>query len=498
MKLGTIGANLGWLLIFLSITLIVPLGVSLYYNDGNWSYFLKAAIVGLTIGGFLAFACIPEQDIGHREGFAIVGFGWILSAFLGALPYYFSSAIPSFIDAYFESMSGFTTTGSTILNEVESLGQGLLFWRALTHWLGGMGIIVLSLAILPILGIGGMQLFQAEMPGPTKDRLAPRIQDTARILWGVYLLFTVSEVALLLLAGMDLFNAVCHAFATMATGGFSTITASVGGFNSPWVDYIIVFFMILAGMNFALHYRLLTGRGKDLLESSELKFYLTVGFGGTILLTLINLHHDTYKSLAESFRFSLFQAWSILTTTGFGTADFDQWAPVCQFILVAFMFLGGMAGSTGGGIKNVRILLFLKFTSVHIKKLIHPRVVETLKLDGKKVPADVMQSILAYLSLYLTFLVLAIFVVTSQGLDLITGATAVIATLNNIGPGLGGVGPVRNFADIPAVSKIVLILCMVAGRLELYTIAVLLVPDYWKGSRRPIWRWKKNVQTPGG
>ncbi len=493
MKLGTIGANLGWLLIFLSLTLLFPLGVSLYYGDGNWYCFVEAAFVGLITGGLLAFACVPEEDIGHKEGFAIVGFGWIMSAFLGALPYYFSSAIPSFLDAYFESMSGFTTTGSTILNEVEPLGHGLLFWRALTHWLGGMGIIVLSLAILPILGIGGMQLFQAEMPGPTKDRLAPRIQDTARILWGVYLLFTVLEVALLMLAGMDLFNAVCHAFATLATGGFSTITASVGGFNSPWVDYIVVFFMILAGMNFALHYRLLTGRGRELLKSSELKFYLTVGFGGAFLLTAVNLYHHTYESIVDSFRYSLFQAWSILTTTGFGTADFDKWAPACQFVLVAFMFLGGMAGSTGGGIKNVRILLFLKFTRVHIKKLIHPRAVETLKMDGKKVPADVMQSILAYLSLYLTFLVAAILVVTSQGLDIVTGSTAVIATLNNIGPGLAGVGPVKNFAHVPAVSKMVLILCMVAGRLELYTIAVLLVPEYWKGARLPIWRWKRET-----
>ncbi len=491
MKLGTIGANLGWLLIFLSFTLIFPLGISLYYHDGNWACFIEAAFTGLAIGGFLAYACVPEKDIGHREGFAIVGLGWVLAAFLGALPYYFSSAIPSFVDAYFESMSGFTTTGSTILDQVEPLGHGLLFWRALTHWLGGMGIIVLTLAILPILGIGGMQLFQAEMPGPTKDRLAPRIQDTARILWGVYLLFTLAEILLLMLAGMDLFNAVCHAFATLATGGFSTITASVGGFNSAWIDYIIVLFMILAGMNFTLHYRLLTGRGRDLLASSELKFYLTVGFGGSLLITFINLYHRTYDSFSESFRYSLFQAWSILTTTGFGTADFDKWAPACQFILVVFMFLGGMAGSTGGGIKNVRILLFLKFTKVHIKKLIHPRAVETLKIDGKKVPADVMQSILAYLSLYFAFLITAIFIVTAQGVDIVTGSTAVIATLNNIGPGLADVGPVKNFAHLPSLSKWVLILCMVAGRLELYTIAVLLVPDYWKGSRFPKWRWKK-------
>ncbi len=490
MKLGTIGAVTGWLLIFLSAALLLPIVFSLYYHDGNEWVFVVSSLVGASLGGLLAWICLPDREIGHREGFAIVGLAWLAAAALGALPYYLSGAIPSYLDAYFEAMSGFTTTGSTILERVEVLGPGLLFWRALTHWLGGMGIIVLSIAILPVLGIGGMQLFQAEMPGPTKDRLAPRIQDTARILWGVYVLYTLVEVVLLMLAGMGFFDALCHSFATLATGGFSTKTASVGGFGSPLIDYIITVFMILAGMNFSLHHRLFKGDFKSVIRNEELRFYLGIGTGATLLVMMVNYLSHTYGSLGASLRFSSFQVWSILTTTGFGTADFDKWSPVCRFALVTLMFIGGMAGSTGGGIKHVRILLFWKFTRMQIRKLIHPRSVEAIKLDGRRVPAEVMQSILGYLSLYMVVFVAATLIVTGQGVDIVTGSTAVIATLNNIGPGLAGVGATQNFASIPALSKVVLILCMVAGRLELYTLAVLVVPEYWKGTDLPRWRWQ--------
>ncbi len=492
MKTGTVGAVLGWLLIFLSFAMLTPLGFSLYYNDGNWHVFVISALITLALGAFLTWACVVEDDIGHREGFAIVGLSWIAAAGLGALPYYISGHIPHYLNAYFEAMSGFTTTGSTILVKVEVLGPGLLFWRALTHWLGGMGIIVLSIAILPILGIGGMQLFQAEMPGPTKDRLAPRIQDTARILWGVYLLFTAVETALLMWAGMNFFEAICHAFATLATGGFSTITASVGGYNSALVEFIIIVFMILAGMNFSLHYRLFKGDFKTVFTNEELRFYLGIGMGATLLITVNNVLSSHYSSWFESLRDSAFQVWSILTTTGFGTADFDTWDPLCRVTLVILMFFGGMAGSTGGGIKHVRVLLFWKFTRVQIRHLIHPRSVEAIKIDGRKVPSDVMQGVLGFLSLYAAVFVVATLLVTSQGVDLLTGSTAVIATLNNIGPGLAKVGATQNFAHLPDMSKFVLVICMVAGRLELYTLAVLMVPHYWKGARMPVWRWSRS------
>ncbi len=490
MRLGTVGAILGWLLIFLSIAILIPICFSLYFQDGLWRVFAISSAVGLVVGGLMAWAFVPEKEIGHREGFAIVGFGWMAAAALGALPYWISEAIPNYLDAYFESMSGFTTTGSTILKEVEILGPSLLFWRALTHWLGGMGIIVLSIAILPVLGIGGMQLFQAEMPGPTKDRLAPRIQDTARILWGVYLLLTAVEVVLLMMAGMNFYNAICHAFATMATGGFSTVTASVGGFHNLYIDLIIIVFMILAGINFALHHRLFSGDLKPVLRSEELRIYLCIGFGATIFVTVINFLNNTYPTIVESLRYSAFQVWAILTTTGFGTADFDAWAPVCKILLVTLMFMGGMAGSTGGGIKHVRILLFCKYTGVQFRKLIHPRSVEAIKLERRRVAPEVMQSILGFFSLYMVVFVAATLVVTAQGIDIVTGATSVIATLNNIGPGLAKVGPAQNYADLPYLSKTVLIVCMLAGRLELYTIAVLIVPAYWKDLHPPKWRWK--------
>ncbi len=495
MKTGTIGAILGWLLIFLAVAMLTPLGFSIYYNDGNWHVFLISALIGFVLGGFLAWACVPEEDIGHREGFAIVGLAWIAAAGLGALPYYLSGLVPHYIDAYFEAMSGFTTTGSTILEKVEILGPGLLFWRALTHWLGGMGIIVLSIAIMPILGIGGMQLFQAEMPGPTKDRLAPRIQDTARILWGVYVMFTAVETVLLMLAGMDFFQAICHSFATLATGGFSTITASVGGFRSPLIEFIIIVFMILAGMNFSLHYRLLVkGDFRTVFKNEELRVYLGIGFGATLLITAANIFSNHYGSWLKSLQDSAFQVWSILTTTGFGTADFDQWGPLARVTLVILMFFGGMAGSTGGGIKHVRLIIFWKFTRVQIRHLIHPKSVEAIKLDGHKVPTEVVQGILGFLSLYFAVFVVATMLVTGHGVDLVTGSTAVVATLNNIGPGLAGVGATQNFAHIPDMAKFVLIVCMVAGRLELYTLAVLLVPQYWKGTRKPLWRWQKRAE----
>ena len=477
---------------FLGLILLVPLGLSIYYQDGASLSFLASALLGMGVGGALAYSFKPEKEIGHREGFCIVALSWILAAGLGALPFFFSGKIPNFVDAYFEAMSGFTTTGSTILNEVEVLGKSLLFWRALTHWLGGMGIIILSLAILPVLGVGGMQLFKAEMPGPTKDRLAPRIQDTARILWGVYVLLTLIEILLLMLAGMDLFDATCHAFATMATGGFSTRTASIGAYQSQAIDYIIIVFMILAGMNFTIHYRILQGRFLRSWKNEELKLYLAMGFGATLLICLTNWWYGQYADIFQNIRYSLFQAWSILTTTGFGTADFDTWAPCAKTTLVTLMFLGGMAGSTGGGMKHVRALIFMKFTKVQIKKLIHPMSVEAIKLDGKKIPQDVVQSILGFLSLYMAFGIAATIVVTLTGVDIVTGSTSVIATLNNIGPGLAGVGPAGNFADLPNVAKVVLTLCMVAGRLELYTIFLLFLPEYWKDLRPPVTRWSRS------
>ena len=494
MRTGGVLNIFGKLLILISLFLLTPIPFSAYYGDGMIPTFLGCSLTGALLGGLLVFLFAPEEDLGYRDGFGVVVLSWLGLALLGALPFYFSGAMPSFIDSFFESMSGFTTTGSTILNEVEVLPKSVLFWRATTHWLGGMGIIVLSLAILPLLGVGGMQLFQAEMPGPTKDRLTPRIQDTARILWGVYLLFTGVEIILLMFGGMDFFDATCHAFATLATGGFSTHSASVGHFQSGYIEAVIIIFMFLAGINFTLHHNGLHGRLSAYWRNEEFRLYLLLSFFSILIIMGVNLYHGIYGSLLESFRTSSFQVFAVLTTTGFGTADFDQWPPVCKILLVALMFVGGCAGSTGGGIKVVRFLLFFKYARLQLRNLVHPRTVGTIKLGKVKVPQEVMVSILGFFALYIAFFLLASLAVTAMGVDIVTGTTAVIATLNNIGPGLNLVGPVENFGHLPPLAKVILSICMLAGRLELYTVVVLLSPDYWSMARKPVWRWKTPKQ----
>jgi trk system potassium uptake protein TrkH len=490
MRTGGVLNILGKLLLLLSIFLLTPIPFSYYYNDGMVTTFLVCSLLGVLLGGGLVCAFVPEEDLGYRDGFAVVVFSWLGLALLGALPYYFSGSMDSFVDCIFESMSGFTTTGSTILTKVEVLPESVLFWRALTHWLGGMGIIVLTLAILPLLGIGGMQLFQAEMPGPTKDRLAPRIQDTARILWSVYVLFTAAEILLLMLGGVSFFDAVCHAFATLATGGFSTHTTSVGFFNSAYVESVIIFFMMVAGVNFSLHYQGLRGRLSAYWQNEEFRFYISLTFLSVLIIVLANLIYGTYDSVSEAVRTGFFQVASIITTTGFGTADFDQWPPVCKILLVSLMFVGGCAGSTGGGIKHVRLLLFFKYARLQLRTLVHPQAVGAIKLGKVKVPREVLISILGFFALYVAFFFLATLVVTALGVDIVTGSTAVVATLNNIGPGLNLVGPVQHYGHLPPLAKVVLTVCMLAGRLELYTVAVLLTPDFWAMARKPVLRWQ--------
>ncbi|MCK9172518.1 MAG: TrkH family potassium uptake protein [Desulfuromonas thiophila] len=470
---------LGGLLLFLAGALLLPLPVALWFDDGAAGAFLLSALISLLAGLALLKGFAGSRELGLREGFAVVSFGWLLYALFGALPYLLSGAIPAPVDAIFETMSGFTTTGSTILSRIEPLPRSVLFWRALTHWLGGMGIIVLSLAILPLLGVGGMQLFQAEVPGPTADRLKPRIQDTAKLLWGVYVLLTAAEVVLLMAGGMNTFDAVCHAFATLATGGFSTRDASVAAYDSAYIDAVITLFMFLAGVNFSLHYYALRGRIDSYFRNEEFRFYLLLTGGTTLLIMLFN-QGAVYTSLADNLRYSLFQVASIMTTTGFGTADFEGWPVLSQYLLVFLMFIGGCAGSTGGGIKVARILLLLKQSFGQLHHLIHPRRVYLVKLGNQPVPAEVLQGILGFFALFMGVFVVASFLLAACGLDLVSAGAAVIATLGNIGPGLGSVGPVDNFGHVAPLGKMVLILCMLLGRLELFTVLVLLLPSFWR------------------
>ncbi|MFC1671005.1 TrkH family potassium uptake protein [Spirochaetota bacterium] len=446
---------------------------------------LQGFIITITSSLFISvlviilFRKIKNDSLSIKDGFLLVTLSWIIASIIGALPFWISGEIPAFTDSFFETMSGFTTTGASILTNIEGMPKSLLFWRSLTHWFGGMGIVVLTVAILPILGIGGLQLLKAEAPGPTVDKITPRITETAKILWFIYLGFTVAETLLLMLGGMSLFDALTHTFGTLATGGFSTKNASVGHFDSAYIHGIITLFMILAGINFVLHFRLITGQFKLLFNNTELKAYLLIFILSTIVITY-NLYGNFYKSFGESLKYASFQAASILTTTGYATADFEKWPYFSQIVIFILMFIGGSSGSTGGGIKVIRIITLLKQGLNEMKNLIHPRGVFTLKISGSSVNAKIAQSIAGFFFLYLFMCLIVTLVVSTSGLDLITSFTTALATVGNIGPGFGKIGPTENYAFFPAYVKWFLSFAMLVGRLELYTVLVLFTSGYWK------------------
>ena len=472
---------LGLLLIFLSAVMLLPIPFSLYYGDGVHIYFIISALITFLVG-FIAFKLTRlDRDVHAREGFAIVTLGWISFALFGCLPFILSGYIPSLTNAFFETMSGFTTTGATILVDIEGLPHGILFWRSLTQWLGGMGIIVLSIAILPFLGVGGMQLFKAEVPGPTPDKLTPRVTQTAKILWGVYVLISAVETLLLMLGGMNLFESLCHTFGTMATGGFSIKNASIGHYNSAYVDYVIIFFMLAAGTNFSLHYRFLKKEFKSYIKNNEWRLLVFL-IGSSTLLIGVHTFSQQYSNAGMAFRKTLFQVTSICTTTGFTTADFEQWAFSSQFILLILMFCGGCAGSTGGGMKIIRLYILIKFVIAEIRHLMHPKAVIPVRVGNVVIPRDIVRNILGFLALLTGLFIGGVIVMTILGLDLVSAFGAVAATLNNIGPGLGSVGPTSNYAHIPLIGKWVLAFFMLAGRLEVYTVLILFAPSFWKKS----------------
>ncbi len=470
---------LGLLLIFLSGVLLLPIPFSLYYGGGDHVFFLIAAGITL-VSGLLFFKLTRlDKEVHAREAFAIVTLGWIFFSLFGCLPFLLSGAIPSFTNAFFETMSGFTTTGATILEDIEVLPHGLLFWRSLTHWLGGMGIIVLSIAILPFLGVGGMQLFKAETPGPAPDKLTPRVTETAKILWGIYMLISALETVLLMLGGMTLFDSLCHTFGTMATGGFSTKNASIGHYTSPYIQYVIIVFMLLAGTSFSLHYKFLKRKFDCYRKNTEFNFFMLL-VGGGLLLIGINTFAHHFPRLETAFRTTLFQVVSILTTTGYGTADFEQWSVTSQFILFLFMFIGGCAGSTGGGMKVIRLMILLQFVRAEVKRLLHPNAVIPVRIGDTVIPRDIVTNVLGFQALMLGLFVLGVILMSSIGLDLVSSSGAVAATLGNIGPGLGSVGPTDNYAHIPVLGKWILTFFMLAGRLEIYTVLILFAPAFWK------------------
>ena len=470
---------LGFLLMFLAASMLIPVPFSLYYGDNDYPALLTSAALTFAFGFAIFKLTRFRKDLRAKEGFAVVTFGWIIFSIFGSLPFIFAGYIPSFTDAFFETMSGFTTTGATILTDIESLPRGLLFWRSLTHWIGGMGIIVLSLAILPFLGVGGMQLYKAEVPGPTADKLTPRITETAKILWGTYVLLTATETLLLMMGGMSLFDALTHTFGTMATGGFSPRNASVGAYNSTYIDYVIIFFMVLAGANFSLHYRFLRGDFKAYWRNVEFRYFLSIIAIATALIGL-DTFFNQYDNMAKALQDTLFQVVSVQTTTGYGTADYEQWSFNSQYILLVLMFIGGCAGSTGGGMKVIRIHLLIKYVFSEITRQIHPHAVVPVRLRNTPVPRDVVANVLGFFVLSILIYVIGVFALTALGLDLLTSFGAVAATLWNIGPGLGTVGPTENYAHIPLLGKWLLSFYMMMGRLEVFTVIILFSPSYWR------------------
>jgi trk system potassium uptake protein TrkH len=472
---------IGILIFFFGLTMIIPLLVGLYYNDSSIVPLLKS--MGITVatglGAYLIFKGVKAEVISQREGMAIVAIGWTAMGLFGALPFFLASGFESFVDAVFESVSGFTTTGASILTNIEAVSKGLLFWRSFIQWLGGMGIIVLSVAILPFLGVGGMQLYKAEVPSPVPDKLKPRIRDTAMILWKVYLLISLAQTVLLLLGGMSLYDALCHTFTTMPTGGFSTKNASIAHYDSVYFDGVFIFFMLLAGINFSLHYQLLKGKPLAFWRDSECRFFL----GTVLLLTIvvsINLYGSVYATIGNALRYGTFQVVSIITTTGFATADYEKWPAMSQLILLMCMFIGASAGSTGGGMKCLRIMLCFKYCYRELFCLIHPRAVSQIKIGGKSVPDDVMRSVVGFVVLYMGLFALSTVALAGLGVDYRTSFAAIAASIGNIGPGFGMVGPVENYAHIPHLGKWLLIWCMLLGRLEIFTVIILVVPEFWR------------------
>ena len=467
--------------------------VSYIYDDGVTLEISTAALVTLFTGTLLMFTTRGHsKEVKKREGYIIVTFGWIFMALSGSLPYLISESIPTFTNAFFETMSGYTTTGASILNDIEAIPKGILFWRSLTHWIGGMGIIVLAIAILPLLGIGGMQLFSAESPGPSADKLKPRITDTAKRLWLIYVSYTVAETILLWVAGMTFFDAINHAFSTLSTGGFSTKNASLAYWNdNPAIQYIIILFMLLAGSNFVLSYFAFKGQVQKILHDDEFKWYMFFIFGFTVISALVvyfqadvaisSIEHRMVWGEAESaFRHSLFQVLTVITTTGFVSADYTMWTPFLTILYFGLFFLGGSAGSTAGGVKVMRHIIMIKNGIIEFKRTLHPNAILPVRFNGKSISKEIVFNILGFFILYMLSFIIGAVVFAGMGLDFQTAIGGAASSLGNIGPAFGGLSPVNNFDILSDFGKWWSAFLMLIGRLELFTVLIILTPFFWR------------------
>ncbi|MFQ5451274.1 MAG: TrkH family potassium uptake protein [Nitrospinaceae bacterium] len=476
-------------MVLLSGLLLAPLGISLYYGTPSIPGYLGVpqafalTLAGSLVSGMFLWRLLPSgiEKLRDREGFAIVAFSWVFVSLFGALPYLLTGVCPRFIDALFESMSGFTTTGASIFTDVESLPEAILFWRNMTQWIGGMGIIMLSLAIFPVLGMGSFRLFKAEIPGgATVDRVQPRLAETAKLLWKTYVLLTCMEALLLRLGGMNLFDAVCHSFSTLSTGGFSTYNNSIAAFNSLYIESVIVLFMFLSGVNFALHSQLVSKNFKGVFKNPELRFYFSMVVICVLLATWELIRTATEIEPSQAFRHSLFTIVSINTTTGFVTEDFERWPNFLRMLVLGIMMVGGCSGSTSGSLKAIRYIILYKITLRELLKLVHPQAIFHVKVGEKTIGPEDLTNVIALTFMFMGFTALSYILLSFMDVDLTAAASASLATFSNTGPGLGQVGPTGNYADIPMLGKLVVIACMLMGRLEIYSIVLLLLPLTWR------------------
>ncbi len=477
MNFAIVFRTLARIMFIVAILLAIPMIVSFYFQENIFYVYLIPIIILFALSAAMSILPSKKTMMYAKEGYVIVALSWILLSAFGCLPFVISGAIPSFVDAWFETVSGFTTTGSSILTNIEALPKSLLFWRSFTHWIGGMGVLVFVLAVLPSMQGTEMHLMRAEVPGPKVSKLASKMRFSARLLYGIYLGLTVLEMIALKIAGQPFFDSAVNAFATAGTGGFSVLNTSIGGYNSPAVEYIISVFMLLFGVNFNLFYFILIRKFSQTFKNEELKTYLLIVLSA-ITLIVINIY-PMYDNFEHAFRAAVFQVSSIITTTGFGTADFNTWPVFSQTILVFLMFIGACAGSTGGGIKISRIIILVKQAIKEVKRTLNNRYVTVVKMDKKAISPSVLSGVSLFFIVYICILSCSILLLSLDGFDLTTTTTAVIACINNIGPGLGEVGPVGNYAAFSDFGKILLSFNMLAGRLEIFPILVLFYPRTW-------------------
>ena len=475
------------MLAIIGLSMLFPALVGLFYGETNLFAYLYSMVGCLSVSIPVWLLTRRSRKLSIKDGFALVAFAWIVVAIAGSLPFYFTGAIPNYTDAWFEAMSGVTTTGATIIgnvntlphleNGIESLPKGILFWRSFLQWIGGMGIIVFTIAILPLLGVGGVQLFKAEVPGPVADKIKPRVKETAKILWMVYVGFTVLQMVLLRLAGMPLFDAICHAFTTMPTGGFSTQNASIAAYNSPLIQYIVIFFMFVAGINFTLHFRTITGNFTALFKDYELKVYIvTIVFATFVIFLSLSASNSDWSH--KSFMVSLFQSIAIMTGTGYANADYEMWPYFCQLALFILMFFGAMGGSTSGGMKLTRIIVLIKYAATETRRMLHSRAIIPIRIGERSINDDIVRNTLGFFLIYLSIFVLTALVLTAFNLDLISAFGAAASAIGNVGPAFGEFGPTDNYALLNPIGKWMLSFCMLLGRLEIFTILVLFTRSF--------------------